>query len=56
MSHIGRRIPGPEPPCKVMAEELRDVWQIVQLLSTRLAAIERHLGIERPPPPPEDAP
>lgn len=42
MSYI-RRIPPPEPerdPLEVVLEELRDVFEIMQILSLRLAALE----------------
>lgn len=40
MSFIRR----PEPqwsPCMMLLEEITDIWQILELLSTRLAALER---------------
>jgi hypothetical protein len=57
MSHI-RRVPPPPPdrsPCSLMLEELVDVWSVLQLLSSRLAALEARQPADRPQDGPEGA-
>jgi hypothetical protein len=50
------RIPGPrpdQPACLTVLEELSDIWQVLEVLSTRLARLEASQPGDRPQAGPE---